>query len=190
MKCGKELRQEEKEYCHDCQTKKHIYEQGMALYQYESIRMAVYRFKYGGRSEYAKFFGQDMARHMGADIHLWQVDAIVPVPIHKSRKSIRGYNQAELLAEALGEYLHIPVEKTLLKRCKKTRPLKDLGEWERQNNLKKAFHITQNDVKLKTIMVVDDIYTTGSTIDACAKELKEAGVQKVYSVSLTIGKGM
>ena len=67
---------------------------------------------------------------------------------------------------------------------------KNLKGKERQNNLKNAFKIVQNDVKLNTVVVVDDIYTTGATMDAVAKCLKDAGVGKVYCISLTVGRGM
>ena len=74
-------------------------------------------------------------------------------------------------------------------RIKDTRPQKELTKKERENNLKKAFIITDNDVKLKKVLIVDDVYTTGSTIDAAAEVLKRSGVEQVYFVSLCIGQG-
>ena len=111
----------------------------------------------------------------------------MPVPIHWSRMRRRGYNQAQLIARELSKYSGIPVKEKLIRRCVKTAPLKDLGPLERQNNLKKAFKICQNDVKLKTIVIIDDIYTTGSTIDAMAKTFYQSGVENVYFMTLTIG---
>jgi ComF family protein len=105
-------------------------------------------------------------------------------------KKDRGYNQAEVFAEAVGSALDIPVLSDWISRCRKTVPQKELGQAERQNNLKKAFKIIRNDVKLNTIVIIDDIYTTGSTIDAVAECARAAGVQKVYFVALAIGKGM
>ena len=116
--------------------------------------------------------------------------ALVPVPIHKSRQKKRGYNQALLLAEVLSAYCGIPVYDDLIARCGKTKAQKNLTDRERQNNLKKAFKIGRNDVKLKTIIVVDDIYTTGTTLDAVAKVCKEAGVVSVYSLTVAVGKGL
>ena len=82
----------------------------------------------------------------------------------------------------------IPVEGRLIRRVRKTLPQKLLGDRERQNNLKRAFKIDRNDVKLKTVIIIDDIYTTGSTVDACAAVLKCAGVKKVYFITAAIGK--
>lgn len=189
-KCGKGLREEEQEYCYDCTHKPHDYEKGLALYEYHSVQDSIYRFKYEGRQEYADFYGMDMARRLGEEMKSWKGEAMIPVPIHYTRRNKRGFNQAELLANALSRYSGIPVREDMVKRCKKTVPQKKLDHHGRQNNLKKAFKIVQDDVKLKTIILVDDIYTTGSTIDAVARELKSAGVKKVYYIALSIGKGM
>ena len=112
------------------------------------------------------------------------------MPIHTSKRRNRGYNQAEVLAKGLGAILHIPVENGLIRRIRKTAPMKDLSASERQNNLKRAFKICRNDVKLDTIIIIDDIYTTGSTIDAMSYELRRAGVKKIYFAALAIGRGL
>lgn len=187
--CGKELKQEEQEYCYDCSRKKHEYLAGRAVYNYKSVSDSLYRFKYGGRREYAGFYGEEMERVLGSTIYRWNPQALIPVPIHFTRWQKRGYNQATLLARELGRRCNIPVKTNLIYRIKKTIPLKELDVTERQNNLKKAFIIGRNDVKLERVVVVDDIYTTGSTIDAIAAELKKVGIQEIYFVSLAIGKG-
>lgn len=119
-----------------------------------------------------------------------EADAIIPVPIHRSRYRRRGYNQAELVAAELSRLTGIPMYERLVTRSRKTAPQKELTIQERQNNLKKAFNITSNDVKLKKTILVDDIYTTGSTLDAVAMELKRHGVKSVYFIALCIGDGM
>lgn len=188
-KCGKPLLQEEKEYCYDCTRKKHFYEKGRALFEYNSVSASIYRFKYGGRQEYAEFYGRCLAEKLGEQISRWKPDAFVPVPIHRDRMRKRGYNQAELLACVAGRELEIPVL-PIVERCRKTIPQKKLDDAGRQNNLKKAFKICQNDVKLKTIVIIDDIYTTGNTIDAVALELLRAGCTSIYYVALAIGRGL
>ncbi len=190
MKCGKELQSDEEEYCHDCSVHKHSYDRGRAVFEYRSIARSLYGFKYSGRREYAAYYGERTAAVLGVQIKTWAPDALIPVPIHTSRKRNRGYNQAEVFAEAVGSALDIPVLSDWISRCRKTVPQKELGPAERQNNLKKAFKIIRNDVKLNTIVIIDDIYTTGSTIDAVAECARAAGVQKVYFVALAIGKGM
>lgn len=189
LKCGKQLGDAGQEYCFDCAHKKHEYDKGISLYHYQSIRGCVYRFKYGGRQEYADFLGRDMARRLGRQLLLWRPDALIPVPLHKKRLCKRGYNQAQLLAERMGELLKIPVLDDWIIREKNTAPLKLLDGRQRQNNLKKAFKIVQDDVKLKTIVIIDDIYTTGSTIDEMARECRGHGTERVYFAALSIGAG-
>lgn len=190
LKCGKGLQDETKEYCMDCCDAVHFFERGRALYEYESIKEAIYRFKYERRREYAVFFGKELARRFCKQIIEWKADAIVPVPLYAEREKKRGYNQAALLAKELEKELGIPVKDKIICRVKNTLPQKMVNGKERQNNLKNAFKIVQNDVKLNTVVVVDDIYTTGATMDAVAKCLKDAGVGKVYCISLTVGRGM
>ena len=189
MKCGKAL-QEEAEYCYDCRRKRHAYIQGAAVFEYGSIAASLYRFKYAGRREYAEFFGKCMADRLEKRMKQWKIEALIPVPIHSSRKRKRAYNQAQQLAEVIGGIMGIPVYNNLIVRRKKTIPQKELDEAQRQNNLKKAFKILENDVKLNTIVIIDDIYTTGSTIDAMTMVLHTAGIKHVYYVALAIGKGL
>lgn len=190
LKCGKALAQPQQEYCFDCAHKKHEYDRGISLYQYGSIKSCVYRFKYGGRREYADFLGKEMAQRLGKQILSWKPDALVPVPLHPERERKRGYNQAELLAAAMGKQLGILVITDWLYRTKNTVPQKLLDGRARQNNLKRAFKIGRNDVKLDTIVIIDDIYTTGSTVDEIASLCRQYGVVKIYFAALSIGNGM
>lgn len=189
VKCGKKINEGE-ELCKDCMEKTHIFIRGRALYEYGSAAETVYRFKYGGRREYADYFGEQMGDFLGEYILSRKPDALVPIPLHKKRMIVRGYNQAELLAKAIGRQLGIPVITDYLIRVKNTIPQKKLNPAERQNNLKKAFNITKNDVKLKSIILVDDIYTTGATMDEAASVLLHAGAEKVYYVTLTCGESV
>jgi ComF family protein len=187
LKCGKRL-PDEREFCHDCAERSHHFERGLALFEYRSVAGAIFRFKYKGRQEYAEFFGAEISNRLGREIQSLEPDCLIPVPIHRKRLRKRGYNQAALLAQAISHHLQIPVAENLITRVRATTPLKNLNLQERQNNLKKAFKISQNDVKLKAVVIVDDIYTTGSTIDSMAEELKLAGVEKVYFLALSIGR--
>ncbi|MDO4463421.1 MAG: ComF family protein [Bacillota bacterium] len=190
MKCGKQLKKEEKEYCGDCERLPHLFIRGTALYDYGSMSDSVFRFKYAGRMEYATFYGRDLYEKRMRWLEMINPDALIPVPIHSSRMRSRGYNQAELVARELSRHSGIPVNTKLIQRVKRTKPLKSLSHSERQNNLKRAFKILQNDVKLNTIVIIDDIYTTGSTIDAMTGVLNDAGVKNVYYMALTIGRGI
>lgn len=186
MKCGKKV-EDTLEFCSDCRRREHDFVRGRGLYDYKSASLSIYRFKYGGRQEYGDFFGEEMAEYLGDFVRSVDPEALIPIPLHKKRMRVRGYNQAELLARALGKYLNVPVCGDILVREKNTAPLKYENPKERQNNLKKAFNIARNDVKLKKVILVDDIYTTGSTVDEAARTLKAAGVRDVYFVALACG---
>lgn len=183
MQCGKKLTAPG-EYCRDCGPGKHSYIRGRALYEYQSAAKSIYRFKYGHRQEYAVFFGEQIVEYLGDFIRAVGPEGLVPIPLHPSRRARRGYNQAELLAREIGARTGVPVYTDWLIRVKNTIPLKQLSPKERQNNLKKAFKIAGNDVKLKVAILVDDIYTTGATIDEAAKILKQAGVESIYFIAL------
>lgn len=188
LKCGKGIGDEREEYCKGCRLTPHAFDQGRGLFAYRSVAGSLYRFKYAGRQEYARFYAEMIVKELGGKICAWKPDALVPVPIHRTRRKERGYNQAEVLAKEIGRRTGIPVESSLIRRVKKTQPQKLLDDAERQNNLKRAFKIERNDVKLKRVIIVDDIYTTGSTVDACAAELKGAGIEKVYFIAAAVGK--
>ncbi len=189
-KCGKGLSKQEQELCVDCRNRTHRYIRGIALYEYDCIHESVYRFKYEGRREYADFYAQEIIRYLGGQIRSFHPDALIPVPLHPDRLKKRGYNQAQLIAEGIGAGMGIPVRSGVVGRVINTIPQKELAPAERQNNLKRAFKIQENDVKLKTIIIVDDIYTTGSTVDALCKVLESAGVERAFFITLAIGKGI
>lgn len=188
MKCGKQLA-DEREYCDDCRKREHAFIQGSAVFDYGSVADAMYRFKNQGRREYAEFFGKELYRTKKEWLRMLRPDGLVPVPIHKSRMRKRGYNQAGELAKQLSRYTGVPVYDRWIERVSDTKPLKELNAQERQNNLKRAFKMVQNDVKLNTIVIIDDIYTTGSTIDAMAQTIRESMDCRVYYLAVAIGRG-
>ena len=134
------------------------------------------------------FYSQEVVQRLGEQIRIWNPDAMIGVPLHKAREKKRGYNQAAILASQISRKMGIPFEEKLVVRQKNTLPQKGLDVYQRQNNLKKAFIMSENVVKLDTIVMVDDIYTTGSTMDAVAAVLKASGVKHVYYLALAIGE--
>lgn len=189
MRCGKKLLTEG-ELCGDCKRISHKFVQCRALYEYQSVASSIYRMKYEGRKEYADFFGEELGFYLNHTIKAMHPDAIVPIPLHPRRFRVRGFNQAEAIAKSLGRTLGIPVYGKYLRRVKNTLPMKMLNPSERQNNLKKAFIIGQNDVKLKVIILLDDIFTTGSTVDEAASVLLKNGAEKIYVITLACGAGV
>lgn len=190
LRCGKPLAPEEseKELCRTCQLHPHVFDGGRALYAYPDVAGAVYKLKYQGRAEYGEYFGRELGKRYRELVKSWGAEVIVPVPLHPARLQIRGYNQAAEIAEALSNELGIPYSETLLFRTKNTVPQKTLGDSERRKNLQNAFKLQGNVVNYKTVLIIDDIYTTGSTIDACAAVLKENGVSRVYFLTVASGK--
>ena len=190
-KCGKSLGLASKQkLCADCENGKHRFDRGRVLFEYGDVAPAIYRFKYKNRREYAGAFARKVYERLGEEIVQWEAEALIPVPLHKSRRRTRGYNQAELLAEELGRLLQIPVYNNLVVRCRKTAPQKRLNAAERQNNLKRAFKIDSYDVNLRKVILIDDIYTTGQTLDEIAGVLQEGGVKHVYFLALAAGSGL
>lgn len=174
------------EYCPDCLMHRHAFEYGRAVFIYDDVlSLSIYGFKYNGRQEYASFYSEEIIKRFGRLIREIAPDALVPIPLHKKRLRKRGYNQAGLIASELSKRLSIPVADDLLLREKNTKPQKNLDGRQRENNMKRAFKIGRNDVSLKTVILIDDIYTTGSTIDSAAACLKENGVEGVYFIVLS-----
>ena len=110
---------------------------------------------------------------------------IVLVPLHKKRYAERGFNQAEIIAESLAEILSLPINKNL-KRIRYTKQQAKLNKKERAENINEAFALLGKNIS-STIILVDDVFTTGSTMQACAKVLKEKGVKKVIGFTLARG---
>jgi ComF family protein len=187
LTCGKPIKEGET-YCKDCRSRKHYFAWGVACYRYCDVRDAIYRMKYAGREDIISYFSTQIAQHLKINLLQMHADCFIPIPMHRSRERKRGYNQATLLARELSLRLGIPILENAVIRRKKTIPMKYLSVKQRQLNLKKAFIIGKNDVKLKTIILVDDIYTTGSTMDCVAKVLLEAGAKEIYFVVVAIGK--
>jgi ComF family protein len=193
MHCGKPVASGAVEYCPDCAGKKgktDSFLQGKSLFLYKGeIKKSMYRFKYGNRREYAAFFAEEIAAQYGEWLDRIRPDAIVPVPMYQKKQRKRGYNQAEVLAKALGRQLDLPVEGKWIRRVRDTKPQKMLNDVERKNNLKNAFHSRKINVQYNKILLVDDIYTTGSTAEAVTECLHQANVEDVYFLSVCIGKG-
>lgn len=180
-KCGKEVQDETMEYCEDCARHSHAFEYGIALLNYdETAKHSVAQVKYNNKREYLDFYGTALSVRFERKIRGMNVDLLVPVPVHRTRRRKRGFNQAEVLAEVMGRRLKIPVEPAALIRHRKTLPQKELTAAERLKNLSGAVRADRKLTAGKRILLVDDIYTTGSTVEACSRALLEAGAEKVF----------
>lgn len=193
--CGKPLSSEEKEYCHDCVVHPKSFVRGFALAVYDSVtKPSLSAIKYKNKRQYLSFYASETIRSYGPLLSSLQLEAIFPVPIHPKRMKKRGFNQASLFAHAIGISLHIPVYDSLLVRTQNTLPQKNLTPQQRLRNLQKAFDLhpsyRDSSLPLKRVLLVDDIYTTGSTMEAITRLLLDHGVKEVYVFSICIGNGL
>ncbi|HKL80733.1 MAG TPA: ComF family protein [Mobilitalea sp.] len=194
-KCGKPIELEEKEFCDDCERNNYHFLKGYSVWIYDSVmKKSISDYKYHNKKENAKFYIQELLSLYRETILKLDPDVLVPVPIHKSKYRVRGYNQADILACGISKELGIPVLSHLLTRNRKTLPQKQLDNKERLSNLKKAFGYNFGEEqhfhgRIRRVLLVDDIYTTGSTIEACARVLSKQGIEQIYFITLCIGRG-
>lgn len=170
-------------YCAACQTSPHTFDMAASALRYDDeSRSMVIGFKHQDRTEYTQYFSK-IIRQAGRDF--WNdADILVPVPLHKRRLLSRRYNQSALLSECLSRQLGIPHIPEALERTKNTPPQQgNLNK--RSKNVRGAFKAKKYvDLEGKNIVLIDDVYTTGSTADSCAKALKAAGANKVYLLTV------
>lgn len=193
--CSKPIDSERKEYCHDCAKKTHTFRYGYAMWLYDSVMAeSIAAFKYKGRREYGEYYGVCMAGQYGNWLRSLDAPVLIPVPVHEKRYRKRGYNQAEALAGVISGKTGVPVAPDWLIRIKNTAPQKELNDQERLKNLMQAFGVRKDNTarytnQYKSAVLVDDIYTTGSTLESCARILKAQGMNEIYFLCISIGQG-
>lgn len=192
VKCSKAI-EGEAQMCSDCISHHHSYVQGFSLWQYNPYsKKMMSGLKYGARRDYVNYMACEIVYHGRMRLKSWNADAVVPVPLHISKYRKRGYNQAEVLAAAIADTAGLTLINDVLFRVHKTKAQKHLDDTERSNNLKGAFLLDEKRLKeygnIRKIIIIDDIYTTGSTINACAVLFKQAGIQS-YFLTACIGDG-
>ncbi|MBP3578868.1 MAG: ComF family protein [Lachnospiraceae bacterium] len=192
-KCGMPLSSEDEEYCTVCSCKNNRgWDQGRSIFPYHgSVGNALRLVKKDGRVEFVRFFAKQIKEKQQAFILRMAPSCIVPVPLHPSKQRLRGFNQAELLARALGEEMNLPVC-LLLKKQKKTKDQKSLGKNQRIKNVADAFAVDEavwpEENVPESVLLLDDVSTTGSTLTACANTLKARGVKRVAFISVCVAE--
>lgn len=193
-KCNKPLlisvdlfRQEQNIFCVDCKKKKYSFEFARSVGRYDGVlKECIHLFKYYGEKELAKPLGKLLIDYLTKNEEFRElIDLIIPVPLHKNDLRKRGFNQSVLLAKIIGNYFSIPVKEEVLIKKRLTPSQVNLSKKERDKNIFKAFFINESkEVKEKNILILDDIFTTGSTVEECAKELKKAGTKNIFVLTL------
>jgi ComF family protein len=154
------------------------------LFHFEDgLRDAIHRFKYDGLSVLAEPLGALMAAYWWT--HPLAADVVVPVPLHRRRVRDRGYNQSALLAEVVSSAHDVPIDTDVLARHRATVPQVGLSVDRRSQNVQGAFRCTDNRLAGMDVLLVDDVCTTGATLEACADALLDSGARRVRALTLS-----
>lgn len=190
LRCGKEVESESLEYCMDCERHSRSFDRGFPVFNYEEpVKSSVLAIKYHGKQEYCDFYGRELGKKLAPYVFRYDIDGIAYVPVHRRKLKERGYNQAYLLAKSASKELKLPVLTDMLVRKEYTSPQKLLDNLERANNIKMSMDIGKLYEGHKNILLIDDIYTTGVTVNVCSDILRKAGAEHVYVATVCIGKG-
>lgn len=185
--CGKEALLDERGVCEGCENAivpapkfflgDTVDEACAGVLYNDASADLVHRFKYYG----CRYLGKNLSAMISLPAD-WRADAIIPVPLHPNREKHRGYNQSLILAQNLGEKYGMPVRNDLLKRIRNTDMQSLTSRSERRENVKDAFRASKKCAGL-SIILVDDVITSGSTSEECVRALKDAGAEKVYVIA-------
>lgn len=167
--------------CADCRTHPPPFDAARAAGRYaDELRRAIHVFKYDGVRALAVPLAAFLAETITLPI---EIDCLCPVPLHPARERMRGYNQSALLADELAAHWRLPVEPALLARIVNTTPQMQLPADERRRNMRGAFAAPPA-AQGRDIGLVDDVYTTGSTLFECSRVLKHAGARRVLVLTI------
>ena len=183
-KCEKEL----EKYKINLNNEENIdnYIEKLHVFKYEKmIRKLIIQYKFNEKPYLYKTFCELIIKNKKVFDFIKSYDIIIPVPIHKTRIRKRGYNQSELIAKELAKKLNIGYNKKVLIKVRKNKPQSILNKKERKENTENVYKIINKEkIYDKKILIFDDIYTTGATINACIKEIEKAKVKKIGVLTL------
>lgn len=194
VKCGKPFvistnifKQDGEILCVDCKGKKYSFEFARSVGIYHGVlKECIHLFKYYGEKKIAESLGELLIDYLAKSQEFKKkIDLIIPVPLHKSDLKKRGFNQSFLLGRVIGNYFSIPVKEEVLIKKKLTPSQVNLSKKEREKNILRAFSVERaEEIKYKNILILDDIFTTGSTVEECAKELMKAHANNIFVLTL------
>lgn len=189
--CGKYLETHEG-MCQDCRSNPPDFYIARAVgpYDKDGYRIAIKVLKFLGRKYLAGQMGRLMAEVVKNEPRFWPIDVIIPVPASLGSLNQRGFNQTEILAKHIARHIKLPMDNNMLLRVKETPAQRELTKEEREKNLLCAFEVRDpQQIKGKNILLVDDVYTTGSTVRECTRSLLRAGAGRVVVICWATGKG-
>lgn len=168
--------------CNDFKQKTDI----LHIFQYkELIRKLIIQYKFNNKSYLYKTFCEFIVKNKKAFDFIKSYDIIIPVPMHNRKKALRGYNQSELIAKELAKTAKIKIFTDILIKTKNNKVQSSLNKQDRKNNVKDVYKLVKKEkIYNKKVLIFDDIYTTGATIEACKKEILTANVKSVGILTL------
>jgi ComF family protein len=187
--CGKQLIIPEEHFCAICTKRRLSYIDNRSAGIYEgTLKEALHQFKYKGKKSLGKALGDFLSDYIKERGGLDDIDLIIPVPISESKREKREYNQSEILAMLVGQRFDLPVLKDVLFRTKDTVAQFGLRREERFNNVRGVFEVLCSEkIKWASVLLIDDLLTTGATADECSKALLEAGASQIRVFTLARG---
>ena len=173
-----------KEKC-DCKKYPRFYFRSVAPFAYKApLKNAIIHLKSVNDKRLVEFFVKYMLDIIAKKYKNVQFDAIIPVPMHKSKRRLRGFNQSELLCFELSKQLNVPVLDKALVQKENTQSQHTLNFKQRRQNVKNVYKANPIPIEIQRVLLVDDVITSSATINECAKVLRIEGVSKIYCVSI------
>jgi ComF family protein len=189
-KCGKPFTSNKgiSHICYDCIKDKNKFIMSRAVFEYNGATVKlIHRFKFGDQVNLSSFFSDELIKLYNIHFAAQGINAILPVPLSIRRLKHRSYNQTQLLAKRLSEKLSLPIFTQVLEKAKETPPQSRLSAEKRHENVKDAYRVTNNLLlKGKKVLLIDDVITTGATVNACTKALMRAGIKQVYVMAIAM----
>lgn len=179
-KCGTLLRMiEDGPICQQCKNTNYYFDRAISIVKYEKdVKTLIYKLKYSNHTYLATTIGCIMADKLKQEGI--EADIIIPVPLYKRKEKERGFNQAILISKYMAEKANISLNTDVLLRIKNTKVMHNLTRRERLENVDGAFEVINREIIAnKDVLLVDDIFTTGSTVNSCSKELIDSGAKSV-----------
>lgn len=172
--------------CGDCIVSQPAFSVARAVSRYEATLLeAIHRFKYNGKISIGEALGKVMAEFEYSDLDITDYSVVMPVPLHPKKLRARGFNQSVVLAREISKYFSLSLDFLTLKRHIYTEPQINLGKKERESNVRGVFSVTDpHKIQGQKIILVDDVYTSGSTVKECARILMKNKADKVAVLTL------
>lgn len=174
--------------CSNCAENSYVFTQALSVFMFEDpARSMVHALKYSGLSEIADWFGNQMFKHILAEKQFTEIDLVTAIPLHRVRRRDRGFNQSDLIAKALAKRINKPYSGSVLVRKLNTLSQTILDAKTRRKNIKGAFRIGKTSPAGKSILLIDDVFTTGTTVNEAARVMLDSGAKEVFVMTACHG---